>query len=155
MLINPETNPFILGHEPVAADALLDGSAWVDLSKAEGVLMIVQHYRGGDEDLVLTVHEGTAASGTTAITTGAEFPIWVALDALNDPTLVKQANGLGFTINTGDYTGSQVVVFYVPAANLSAGYRYVQLGASGGHSSSIVSVLYQLVGTRFQQDQAL
>lgn len=151
----PEISPPIMGHEPVAADALLDTSAWCDLSKAKGVLITVQHYRGGDQDLVLTVHEGTAASGTTAITTGAEFPIWVATDALNDPTMVKQTSAVTYTIDTGVYTGSQIVQFYIDASILSAGYRYVQLGASGGHGSSLVAVLYQLVGTRYQGDQCL
>lgn len=144
-----------MGHEPVAADALVDTAAWFDLSKCKGVFIQVAHYRGGDTDLVLTVHEGTAASGTTAITTGAEFPIWVATSALTDPTLVRQTDGLGYTIDTGVYTGSQLVLFYIDSAILSAGYRYVQLGSSGGHASSIASVMYYGVGARFQQDQNL
>ena len=155
MINGPENNPIQMGHEPVAADALADTAAWFDLSKFEGVFIEVSHYCGGDTDLVLTVHEGTAASGTTAITTGAEFPIWVATSALTDPTLVRQTDGVGYTIDTGVYTGSQVVVFYVPASILSAGCRYVQLGASGGNPSSIVSVTYRGVGTRYAQDQAL
>lgn len=144
-----------MGHEPAAANAIADTSSWFDLSKCKGVFIVVEHYRGGDTDLVLTVHEGAAASGTTAITTGAEFPIWVATDALNDPTLVRQTDALTYTIDTGVYTGSQIVVFYIDASILSAGYRYVQLGASGGHASSIVSVMYFGVGARFQQDQNL
>ena len=154
-MLNPETNPIQMGHEPVAADALADTAAWYDLSKSKGVLIIVSHYRGGDTDLVLTVHEGATAAGTTAITTGAEFPIWVATSALTDSTLVRQTDGLGYTIDTGVYTGSQVVVFYIDGSILTAGYRYVQLGASGGHASSIVSVTYQAAGLRFSQDQAL
>lgn len=144
-----------MGHEPVAADALIDTSAWFDLSKCKGVFIVVSHYRGGDTDLVLTVHEGTAASGTTAITTGAEFPIWVATSALVDPTLVRQTDALTYTIDTGVYTGSQLVIFYIDASILSAGYRYVQLGASGGHASSIVSVMYYGVGARFAGDSNL
>jgi hypothetical protein len=144
-----------MGHEPVAADALVDTAAWFDLSKSKGVFIVVSHYRGGDTDLVLTVHEGAAASGTTAITTGAEFPIWVATSALTDPTLVRQTDGLGYTIDTGVYTGSQVVVFYIDSAILTAGYRYVQLGSSGGHASSIASVMYYGVGARFAQDSNL
>lgn len=144
-----------MGHEPVAADALADTSAWFDLSKSKGVYIVVSHYRGGDTDLVLTVHEGTAASGTTAITTGAEFPIWVATSALTDPTLVRQTDALTYTIDTGVYTGSQIVVFYIDSSILSAGYRYVQLGASGGNAASIASVTYIGVGARFAQDQNL
>jgi len=152
---NPEINGIQMGHEPVAADALIDTAAWCDLAKAKGVYIVVSHYRGGDTDLVLTVHEGTAESGTTAITTGAEFPIWVATSALVDPTLVRQTDGLGYTIDTGVYTGSQIIVFYIDASILSAGYRYVQLGASGGHASSIASVAYLLSGMRYQGDQNL
>ena len=151
-MFSPDIIGIQMGHEPVAADALVDTSAWCDLSKAKGVYMVIEHYRGGDTDLALTVHEGAAASGTTAITTGAEFPIWVATSALVDPTLVRQTDGLGYTIDTGVYTGSQIVVFYIDAAILTADYRYVQLGASGGNASSIVSVLYLLSGMRFQGD---
>lgn len=154
-MFNPEIVGIQMGHEPVAADALIDTAAWCDLSKCKGVYMVVSHYRGGDTDLVLTVHEGAAASGTTAITTGAEFPIWVAVSALTDPTLVRQTDGLTYTVDTGLYTGSMIVVFYIDASILSAGYRYVQLGASGGHASSIVSVTYLLAGMRFKGDQNL
>jgi hypothetical protein len=151
----PEIYGIQMGHEPVAADALADTSAWCDLSKCEGVYIVVSHYRGGDTDVVLTVHEGTAASGTTAITTGAEFPIWVATDALTDPTLVRQTDAITYTIDTGVYTGSQIVVFYIDGSILSAGYRYVQLGCSGGNAASYISVTYFLAGMRYQGDQNL
>ena len=154
-MFNPEIIGIQMGHEPVAADALIDTSAWCDLSKCKGVYIVTSHYRGADTDLVLTVHEGAAASGTTAITTGAEFPIWVAGSALTDPTLVRQADGLTYTIDTGLRTGSELVVFYIDASILSAGCRYVQLGASGGNAASIVSVTYLLSGMRFQGDQNL
>ena len=154
-LFNPETHPVIMAHEPVLANGLLDTSAWYDLSKSDGVLMVVEHYRGADTDLVLTVHEGATAAGTTAITTGAEFPIWVATSALTDPTLVRQTDGLGYTIDTGVYTGSQVVVFQIRGSNLSAGYRYVQLGASGGNVASIVSVLYIPQNLRFKGNESM
>jgi len=144
-----------LGHEPAACNGIIDTSAWFDLSKCKGVFIVIDHYRGGDTDWVLTVHEGAAASGTTAITTGAEFPIWVATDALNDPTLVRQTDGLGYTIDTGVYTGTQKVIFQIDAAILTAGYRYVQLGSSGGHASSIGVVNYYGYGARFAQDQNL
>ena len=154
-MFNPEINPIQLAHEPVAANALADTCAWFDLSLANGVFIVCSHYRGGDTDLVLTVHEGATAAGTTAITTGKEFPVWVALDALNDPTLTRLADGLGYTIDTGVYTGSQLVIFYIDAAKLTSGYRYVQLGASGGHANSIVSVLYVPKGMRYQGSEAL
>jgi hypothetical protein len=154
-MFNPEIIGIQMGHEPVAASALIDTSAWCDLSKCKGVYIVTSHYRGGDTDLVLTVHEGATAAGTTAITTGAEFPIWVAQSALTDPTLVRQANGLTYTFNTGDQTGSEICVFYIDASILTAGYRYVQLGASGGNAASIASVTYLLSGMRFQGDQNL
>jgi hypothetical protein len=47
------------------------------------------------------------------------------------------------------------VVFYIDSAILTAGYRYVQLGSSGGHASSIASVMYYGVGARFAQDSNL
>ena len=151
-MFNPDIIGIQMGHEPVLANSLGDGSAWCDLSKAKGVYIVVSHYRGGDTDVTLTVHEGTTAAGTTAITTGAEFQIWVATDALNDPTLVRQTDALTYVINTGTCTGSQVVIFGIDASILTAGYRYVQLGCSGGNVASIISVTYLLSGMRYQQD---
>lgn len=150
MSFNPESNPIQMGHEPVAADALADTSAWFDMSKCKGLYIVVSHYRGGDTDLVLTVHHGTAASGTTELQVA--FPIWYASSALTDPTLDRQTDGYTLTIDTGVYTGSQVVVFYVPGGICN---RYVQLGASGGHASSIASVTYIPDGFRYAQDDAL
>lgn len=154
-MFSMESNPIVVGHEPVRSDQLLDTSAWYDMSKSDGVYVVVEHYRGGDTAVVLTVHEGTAASGTTAITTGAEFPIWVATSVLTDPTLVRLTDALTYTIDTATYTGSQLVVFYISGSILTKGYRYIQLGCTGGHSSSISSVLYIPKGLRFQGDQAL
>jgi hypothetical protein len=148
-----ESNPPQMGHEPVAANALGDTAAWCDLSKAKGVYIVVSHYRGGDTDLVLDVHEGATAAGTSAIS--ATFPIWYASSALTDPTLARQTDAATLTVDTGVYTGSQMVVFYIDASKLTAGYRYVQLGSSGGHASSIASVTYWLAGTRYEQDSAL
>jgi len=150
-----DLSPAFYGHEPAACDAIADTSAWCDLSKAKGVLITFLHYRGGDTDWVLTVHEGATAAGTTAITTGAEFPIWVCTDALKDPTMVRQADGITYTIDTGVYTGSQIVQFYIDAAILTAGYRYVQAGCSGGNASSVAAILYQYVGLRAKGDGCL
>jgi len=149
-MLSIESNPIIMAHEITTADAMDDTAAWCDLKYAAGVYIIVEHYRGDDLDLVLHVHTGTTATGTTAI--AVNFPIWVATDALNDPTLVRQDDSTGYTIDTGVYTGSQIVVFYIPAALAS---RYVQIGSSGGHASSYVSALYQYDRLRYAGDAAL
>lgn len=150
----PEVAPSTIAHEPAAANAIVDTSAWFDLSKAKGVLIHVVHYRGGDADFVLTVHEGTAASGTSAI--AVAFPIWVATSALTDPTLVRQTTD-AVTYSTDDsvYTGTMDIWFYIDGGILTEGYRYVQLGTSGGHASSIAMAEYFPVGLRYQGDQAL
>ena len=148
-----EVGPSQIAHEPAVAADIDDTSAWFDLSKAKGVLIHVVHYRGGDLDFVLTVHEGTAASGTTAI--AVVFPIWVATSAMTDPTLVRQTDAVGYTTDDSVYTGSMDIWFYIDGAHLTAGYRYVQLGTSGGHASSLAVAEYFPVGLRYQQDQAL
>lgn len=149
MKVNPETIPIQMGHEPVLANALIDTSAWCDLKDAAGVLITVNHYRGDDTDLVLDVHEGDTAAGTTQIANNAT--IWSALDALNDPTMVRRTDAKTYTIDTGDNTGSQIVQFYLDAA---ACKRYIQLGSSGGDVASIVSVTYQKCGARYKGNEA-
>ena len=144
-----ETHPIIMAHEPVLANALLDTSAWADLKDCKGLWVIVDHYTGGDTDLVLEMHEGDAASGTTAVANN--FRIWVAGAALTDPTMVRQADAKTYTIDTGELTASTKVAFYLDA---SACKRYVQLGASGGNAGSIVSVTYIKEGARYQGNQS-
>ena len=149
----PETFPIILGHTPEVANTLLDTSDAVKLTNAKGVLIVVQHYRGGDTDVALTVHEGATAAiakaGTYAIT--ETFPIWVNTATGTNDTMVRQTDAVGYTIDAGVYTGSQLVCFYIDAAILTATYDWVHLGAGAGNGASIMSVLYILDGARYQQ----
>ena len=149
MKVHPETIPVQMGHEPVAADALVDTAAWCDLKDAAGVLITVSHFRGGATSLTVDVHEGDTAAGTTQIANNAK--IWAATDALNDPTMVRQTDAKQFVLDQATMTGSQIVQFYLDAA---ACKRYVQLGSSGGHGSSIVSVTYQKCGARYKGNEA-
>jgi hypothetical protein len=146
----PETLPVIVALDPQGADGIADAADWVCLKNAKGCWIIVQHAGTSDNDVVLTVHEGTTGTGTTAITTGAEFPIWVNAATATNDTMVKQTDGLGYTIDS-DGGGSYLVVMYVPAAILSAGYDWIQLGTDAGHASNFVSALYILDGARYQQ----
>ena len=147
--MNPETTPIQMAHENVVASAMDDTAAWCDLKDCAGVLITISHYRGGDDDLVLDVHEGDTATGTTAVANN--FQIWYASSALTDPTMVRQTDAKTFTIDTGDYTGSQIVQFYLDAA---ACKRYIQLGSSGGHGSSLVSAFYQKDKARYKGNEA-
>jgi hypothetical protein len=144
-----ETNPIIMAHEPVLANALVDTSAWADLKDCKGLWIIVDHYRGADTNLVLDVHEGDAASGTTAVANN--FDIWVSVSALTVPKMVKQTAAKGYTIDTSANTGSQKVAFYLDASKCK---RYVQLGSSGGNVASIVSVTYIKDGFRYQGNES-
>ena len=150
MKITPENVGFQLGHEPAAADAVIDTSAWCDLKDCDGVLIKVTHFRGGDDDITFDIHEGDAASGVTAIAENAK--IWYVASALTDPTPVRQTDAKNFEINTGVDTGTGYVFFYLDAA---ACKRYVQLGVSDpGHGSSIMSVDYMKSQTRYKGNES-
>jgi hypothetical protein len=146
--MNPETTPIQMAHEPVAANAMADTAAWCDLKDCAGVLITVSHFRGGATDLVLDVHEGDTATGTTAVANN--FSIWYCASALTDPTMVKKTDAKGYTIPNTD-TGSQILQFYLDAA---ACKRYIQLGSSSGHGSSIVSATYQKDKARYKGNEA-
>lgn len=151
MLCNPECCQFVMGHEPVASNAIADTSDWVSLENAQGCLIVVSEYTGGgDTDSVLTVHESTDGTGTTAITTGAEFPIWVNTDTAASDALVRQTDGLGYTIDA-TAAKNQLVVFDIRARDLTPGCKWIQLGQSGGNASNIISVTYILYGLRYGQ----
>ncbi len=149
MQISPETHPIIWGYGPGASDAIVDTSDWVCLRGAAGVMVNVFEIGNNATNLVLTVHEGTTNSGTTAITTGAEFPIWINTNCSTSDTMVRQTNGLTYTIVASAV--AKLIQFYIPADILSDGYDWIQLGTSGGHATNIACVFYQLDGVRFQQ----
>lgn len=151
----PETFPIILGHEPVASNALADTSDAICLKNAKGVLILVsEDSAGGDTDLVLTVHEGAtaaeAAAGTYPITTGKEFPIWTNLDCAATDLWTRQTDAVTYTIDATPAKLNQVA-FYVDASKLTNSRDWVHLGSSGGNASNKVSVTYILDGARFQQ----
>ena len=144
-----ETNPRIWGYGPGASDSLGDTADWVCLKGAKGCWIYITEIGANATSLVLTVHEGTAASGTTAITTGAEFPIYYNILTTTADMWTRATDALTYTI-TPAATASQVN-FYIDASILSAGYDWIQLGSTGGHATNIVYVEYQLVGARYQQ----
>ncbi len=149
MLFTIETNPLIWGYGPGPSASLLDTAAWVCLKGAHACWIYITEIGNNATDLILTVHEGTAASGTTAITTGAEFPIFYNLLTTTADTWTRATDALTYTIV---HTAvAKMIAFYIKAANLTPGYDWIQLGTSAGHATNIVDVKYQLVGARYQQ----
>lgn len=148
-MLCPETYPVILGHEPAASSAMADTADWICLRNAKGVLITILEAGANATDLILDVHQGVTGTGTLALTTGAEFPIWINLLTTTTDAMVRQTDGVGYTIPHSAIP--RVVQFYVPASVLSAGYSWIQLGSSAGHATNIVSVTYQLDGASYQQ----
>jgi hypothetical protein len=152
MNLCPERYPTYMAHEPDTEDAILNTSDWISLKHAKGCLITFVHYYVASTTFTLSVHEGTTATGTTAIT--AVFPIWVnqntdsTVATVN--TMVRQTDAASFLVPTAD-TFNKIVQFYVPTAILSAGYDWIQLGATAGNAGSYGSAIYQLDGYRYQQ----
>jgi hypothetical protein len=144
-----ETNPRIWGYGPGASNALGDTADWVCLKNAHACWIYITEIGNNATDLVLTVHESQDGTGTTAITTGAEFPIYYNLLTTTADTWTRATDALTYTI--GHSAVAKQVNFYIKAANLTPGYDWIQLGTTGGHATNIVYVEYQLVGLRYQQ----
>lgn len=142
-----ETNPRIWGYGPGASDALADTAAWVCLKNAVGCWIYITEIGNNATDLVLTVHEGTTGTGTTAIAT--EFPIYTNLLTTTADTWTRQTDAVTYTI-THTAVAKQIN-FYISASILTKGYDWIQLGSAQGHASNIVYVEYQLVGIRYAQ----
>jgi len=143
-----------MAHEPETEDAIDDTSDWITLKDAAGCLITFVHWYAADTDLVLTVHESTDGSGTTAIST--VFPIWVNLNCASTDaainTMVRQTDAASYTIDTGTNATNMIVQFYIDASILSAGYSWIQLGTSGGNAGNYGAAIYQLDGFRYQQE---
>lgn len=158
MRINPETNHIVLGHESIAASAVLATSAACDLKNAEGALVVCTYTLGDAVDVTLTMDEGETATiakaGTYKITTGAEFPIWTMSTAQSLDTWVRQTDAITFVLLNGTYTGTTIVVFDIKASNLTTNRNWIHL-CSAGAASGILGVHYILYGVRYQQADPL
>jgi len=151
MMINPETLPVIQGHEPALANAIGATSDWICLKNCKGVLVTVMFTYVDDNDFTLTIHEGATATGTSALATA--FQIWVNTDTATSDAMVRQTDAITYVINTGDSAKNHLVQMYIDASILTATYDWIQLDtAVAGGTSNIASVLYQLVGARYQQE---
>lgn len=148
-----ETYPVILGHEPCISSELVDTADWISLEGAKGVLItVMEHYHVAANDLVLTVHQGTTGSGTTALAAGQEFQIWSNLACETSDVMVRRTDAVTYTLTpSAGAGGNGMVQFYVDASLLTNGYKWVQLGASIGDAGNFVTVLYQIEGGRYQQ----
>ena len=144
-----ETSPRIWGYGPGRSDQLLDTSAWVCLKNAKGCWIYITEIGNNATDVILTVHQGQTGTGTLALTTNAEFQIYVNLLTTTADTWTRLTDALTYTIV---HTAvAKQVNFYISAANLTQGYDWIQLGCAAGHATNIIYVEYQLVGLRYQQ----
>jgi hypothetical protein len=154
MRLTPENYQIILGHEPVASNALADTTAPILLENCNGVLIIIQEdYAVDANSLVLTVHEGATAAvataGTYPLAAKSEFQIWVNLTAQTSDVFTKQTDAVTYTIN-GTAGDNVIVCFYVSASCLTNGRKWISLGSTAGDVGNLVSVTYILDGLRYQ-----
>lgn len=157
MILCPETNPVILGHEPVASSALADGTDSIKLTNADGVMIIInQDASTGSSALVLTIHEGATdaicKAGTNALAAASSqsFMIWANMDAAVNDIMVRESDGITYTMTTSA-SDLNLVIFYVPASVLTDGMPYLNVGSTGGHASNLVSITYVLDKARYKQ----
>lgn len=151
-MLCPENYPIILGHEAIAASAIVDTSDSICLKNANGVRIIVVHTTNSDVDVALTVHEGATAliaeAGTYPIAT--TFPIWVTTITGTTDVAVRQADAVGYTILCHALTGTSIIQFYISASILTNNRTWVHLGTDTG-GTGLACILYELDGVRYQQ----
>ena len=114
----------------------------VDMSDFLKGWFVVIHSGAADTDLVLTLYEATdVTAGTNAAVTKA-CRIWHDTDmGTSSDTLVETTADYDYTIDTGNYPNSMVVMEIDPAI-LSAGYPCVYLADSGGNASNYCTILF-------------
>ena len=157
MIFCPETFPVVWGHEPCASSALDDGCDSVHMKNARGVfIMVNQHNSNASTAIVLTVHEGAtdaackAGTNELSASSSQSFMIWSNLDCATNDTMVRRSDAVTYTVTASAATMNMVCI-YVPAAILTDGMEYINLGSATGHASNIVSVHYVLDKPRYQQ----
>jgi hypothetical protein len=149
-----DLSPIAVALPATAGNDVLALSKWIDLKDAKGVYVIVSNKYGGNTSLVVGLYVGATAGGTTANTFNVKW--WKAADIATSHKLVRGSDATTHTINTA--TGKdQLLVGYVDASQVAAqvaGGRYVKVNCTGGNASCRYTILYQLVGARFQGDES-
>jgi hypothetical protein len=149
-----DLSPLVIARPILRDDQVLATSKWIDLKDAKGVYVIVNHKYGGDTNLVVGLYVGAAATGTTANTFNVKW--WKAADVATSNKLVRGSDATTNTINTSAGK-DQLLVGYVDASQVAAqvaGGRYLKVNCTGGNSASSSTVMYQLVGARYQGDES-
>ena len=157
MILCPETNPVIMGHEPIGSDALDDGCDSIHMKHADGVLILInQASNSSGTSLVITIHEGAtdaickAGTNPLSASSGQSFMIWSNLDTAASDTMVRRSDAVTYTIVSGSTTFDQTCI-YVPSSILSDGMEYINVGSTGGNAANYVGVTYILDKPRYQQ----
>lgn len=157
--LTPENYQPIQAHEPESSDAILNTCDSIKLTNANGCMIIMHEDFNTDANpLTWTINEGAteveATAGTAVL--AALFPIWVNLTCQTADTLTRQADAAGYTVPAGALAGDDImIVFYIPASILSAGYDWIQLEATAGNGANYASAVYILDGMRYQQETPL
>lgn len=157
MILCPETYPVILGLQPVDAATAADTCDSIHLENADGVMIIVaQDGSTSSTVTVLTIHEGAtdaickAGTNPLSASSSQSFMIWSNMDAGTNDTLVRQTDAVSYTMTTVA-SDLNLVVLYVPAAVLTDGMPYINVGTTGGDASNTISMTYVLDKARYKQ----
>jgi hypothetical protein len=157
MILCPETNPVIMGHEPAASSAINDTCDSVHLKNADGVLIMVnQISNSSGTSLVLTVHEGAtdaickAGTNPLSASSSQSFMIWSNLDTATNDTMVRRSDAVTYTIVSGSGTLDQTCI-YVPSGILTDGMEYINVGTTGGNGANLAGITYMLDKPRYKQ----
>jgi len=113
----------------------------VDTSEFNHGAFWIIHTGSSDTDLVLTLNESddVARSNTAALT--VTCPIYHCTDISAGDILSSTTAAYAYTIDTGNYPNSMVVIEIDPAI-LSQGYPCVYLSDSGGNASNTCTILW-------------
>ena len=113
----------------------------VDTSEFNYGAFWVIHTGSSDTDLVLTLTESDDVGSSNTAALEVVCPIYHNTDISSADILSKTTSAYAYTIDTGSYPNSMVVIEIDPAI-LSRGYPCVYLDDSGGNASNVCTILW-------------
>lgn len=137
-----ENFKIVQGLSPVTTNGGVTAD-YVSLKNAKKATIVVNLTQAVGDATTLTVNKATAVDGTGATAITVAQPILANEDVGASDTLVKQTDGVGYTV-AADVKNKQVVIEIDPAS-LGEGFDVITLVVGdSGQATNFVSVDYYL-----------
>lgn len=146
----PEVTKIVQALTP-AADAAGRTGAYVSMKNAGRCFVVVNIGQANAAPVPITIEQATAVAGTGSKAITNVVPIWSNLDTSVTDDLVRAANAVSYSTDTG--IKNKVVVFQIDGRSLDIanGFDCIVVKTGASNVANITSAMYIMTDLRYAQ----